>query len=495
MTSAYRISMLVIDQPGVLARISNIFGTHEVNIESITTKKFKRENTTRIRIASTAAEQQVQNLVLGLKGLMDVVEIDADALQRSPIQERIRQRADSIQVLREQKTLSKKISFWLVACSLFLTLFGTNIPASLYTLYRHEWGLTSGMITLVFAFYAFTVIPAIIIAGQLSDQIGRKKVLIPGIFFSIIGTLCFTVANGIGMLLIARLFQGLSVGILNGVAVTALTELDDKRNKKKTALICALAVTLGNAVGPILSGILGDYAPFPLRLSYYVHLLLIIPCFVGLMFLNENVRPGLRPVQLKKPYVPKRIMKPFILASITSFLAWSIISMFMSLIPANLASFTQVSSLTISGVVVALGLIAAAVNQILLKQFSLKTMITIGYVLLALGLILLTITISTKSLFLLLISAVLIGGGNGPAYAGSLALINEVSPSKIKGNIISTFFVITYLGVSIPVIGLGFLAQTLGVAGAVNTYVVIMGTLLVLIVLFGWKERKQIFTN
>ncbi|MCM3216241.1 MFS transporter [Niallia taxi] len=491
MASDYRISMLVIDQPGVLARISNLFGAHEVNIESIQTKKYKE--TTRIRIASNAEEQQVQNLIVGLQGLLDVVDIDASAIARSAFQQRLMQRTSSIQVMREQRTLSKKMSFWLVACCLFLTLFGTNIPASLYTLYRQEWGLSSGMITLVFAIYAFTVIPAIIVAGQLSDQIGRKKVLIPGILFSIIGTACFTIADGLGMLLLARLFQGLSVGILNGVAVAALTELDEKRDKKKTALICALAVTLGNAIGPILSGLLGDFAPFPLRLSYYVHLLFILPCFAALFFLNENVRPGLQPVKLKKPYVPKSMLKSFILASITSFLAWSIISMFMSLIPANLSSFTQVHSLTISGIVVALGLIAAAANQILLKQFSLRTMITIGYILLTLGLILLVITLAAKSLVLLLISAVLIGGGNGPAYAGSLALINERSPSKTKGNIVSTFFVITYLGVSLPVIGLGFLSQILGVSGAVNLYVLIIGIVMLITIMFGLKERKNIF--
>ncbi|MEM5596387.1 ACT domain-containing protein [Niallia circulans] len=177
MTSAYRISMLVNDQPGVLARISSLFGTHHVNIEDIKTKKYKREAKTRIQISSSAEEKQVQNLILGLQGLMDVVEVDADAIHQSAFQQRLLQRTNTIQTLREQKTLSKKVSYWLVACSLFLTLFGTNIPASLYSLYRVEWGLTPGMITLVFAIYAFTVIPAIVIAGQLSDQIGKRKYL------------------------------------------------------------------------------------------------------------------------------------------------------------------------------------------------------------------------------------------------------------------------------------------------------------------------------
>lgn len=181
MTSAYRISMLVNDQPGVLARISSLFGTHHVNIEDIKTKKYKREATTRIQISSSAEEKQVQNLILGLQGLMDVVEVDADAIHQSAFQQRLLQRTNTIQTLREQKTLSKKVSYWLVACSLFLTLFGTNIPASLYSLYRVEWGLTPGMITLVFAIYAFTVIPAIVIAGQLSDQL-EKESTYPGNF-------------------------------------------------------------------------------------------------------------------------------------------------------------------------------------------------------------------------------------------------------------------------------------------------------------------------
>ncbi|MGV3240786.1 ACT domain-containing protein, partial [Streptococcus hyovaginalis] len=119
MTSAYRISMLVNDQPGVLARISSLFGTHHVNIEDIKTKKYKREATTRIQISSSAEEKQVQNLILGLQGLMDVVEVDADAIHKTALQQRLLQRTNTIQIRREQKTLSKKVSYWLVACSLF----------------------------------------------------------------------------------------------------------------------------------------------------------------------------------------------------------------------------------------------------------------------------------------------------------------------------------------------------------------------------------------
>ncbi|MEM5594363.1 hypothetical protein AAHH67_26180 [Niallia circulans] len=46
---------------------------------------------------------------------------------------------------------------------------------------------------------------------------------------------------------------------------------------------------------------------------------------------------------------------------------------------------------------------------------------------------------------------------------------------------------------SLPVIGLGYLSQSFGVAGAVTTYVLIMGALLVGIAGFAWKEGKSIF--
>lgn len=482
----HSISILVKNQPGVLARVSDLFGRRGHNIDKITVAKYTESNISRMKILTTLDEGKLENVINQLENLMDVIQVKTVS---HPVPQNVLWN-------KVKKALrSQMASFWLVAYSLFITLLGTNLPAPLYALYRKQWNLSSGKITLIFAAYALVVIPTIVISGQLSDRIGRKKVLIPGVLFSIIGSISFSLSEGLGMLLLSRLFQGLSVGMLNGVAVAAMTELDTKQNRTRSAFIAAIAVTVGNALGPILSGLLGDYAPFPTKLSYIIHALLAVPSIIGLFYIHEKMKPSLSPIQLHKPHVPRDIRKPFYISSTTSFIAWSIMSLMLSIIPSYLGTLVGKSNLTISGAVIALVLGLSTLHQIMLRKQPIRTLIVIGYTLLCFGLAGMVLTIMTKSIWFLILTTVLIGLGHGPTYAGSLALINEVSPNNSRADIISTFYVVTYLGVSIPILILGFGAQWIGLTQGIEWFSGISGCMVLISLMFWLRaystKKKQ----
>ena len=52
--------------------------------------------------------------------------------------------------------------------------------------------------------------------------------------------------------------------------------------------------------------------------------------------------------------------------------------------------------------------------------------------------------------------------GQGLAYLGSLALLNQIAPPHQRGEVTSGFYIATYLGVALPVLGVGFGAQLVG---------------------------------
>ncbi len=107
------------------------------------------------------------------------------------------------------RTLSKSLAFWLVAYTLFVLLVGATIPTPLYPIYQDLFGFSSGMLTVIFAVYMVTALFSLITFGPLSDRAGRRRVLLPALGVAAMGSAVFIFAQGVGLLLVARVLQGL----------------------------------------------------------------------------------------------------------------------------------------------------------------------------------------------------------------------------------------------------------------------------------------------
>src|SRR5947199_1927134 len=68
-----------------------------------------------------------------------------------------------------------------VAYAFLVTMIGTTLPTPLYPIYQQRFGFGELMITVIFAVYAVGVIFGLILTGRLSDEIGRRPVLLFGL--------------------------------------------------------------------------------------------------------------------------------------------------------------------------------------------------------------------------------------------------------------------------------------------------------------------------
>jgi hypothetical protein len=79
---------------------------------------------------------------------------------------RIRETNDEVTGRRILMVTNKTAKpFWLVGYLLFMLMVGTNLPTPLYGVYKHQWGFSSGVLTLIFAIYALTIIPSLLLFG------------------------------------------------------------------------------------------------------------------------------------------------------------------------------------------------------------------------------------------------------------------------------------------------------------------------------------------
>src|SRR5690348_3429407 len=101
-----------------------------------------------------------------------------------------------------QQRLGTKAGFVAAAFALAVAMLGTTLPTPLYVLYQQQFGLSELMVTVIFAAYAAGVIASLVLLGRLSDQIGRRRMLLPGLVLSGLSAVCFLTTGGVALLLV-----------------------------------------------------------------------------------------------------------------------------------------------------------------------------------------------------------------------------------------------------------------------------------------------------
>jgi predicted MFS family arabinose efflux permease len=378
------------------------------------------------------------------------------------------------------RTLSKNRAFWLIAYTLFILLVGATIPTPLYLLYQDLFSFSAGVLTVVFAVYMITALFSLIFIGPLSDRVGRRRVLLPALGLTAMGSAVFLFAQDVGGLLAARVLQGLGVGAALGTAVATLTELEPTGDHRRAARVGATVAAMGLAIGPLASGAFAEYGPWPTVLVFVVHLGLLVPALLGVWAMPQTVKEATLGEASPPPQrlsVPQGIRRPFALAAVAAFGAFSVVAVYMSVGPSVTEALLGVSSPMTAGAVVFALMGTSAVGQLGFRGWPIRRAVVVGPVLLAAGLSLIVTALFQESMPLFVVGTLVSGLGHGLAFLGSQQLVDWVAPESSRGAIFSTFYVFIYLGATLPALGVGFGADVVGFMAAVVTFAIVIGTL------------------
>src|SRR3954454_8510550 len=167
---------------------------------------------------------------------------------------------------------SRDVGFGLVAYAFLVTMIGTTLPTPLYPLFEQRYSFGELTVTVVFAVYAFGVIAGLLAFGNLSDEIGRKPVLLLGLVFSAISALLFVFAEALLPIYAGRVVSGLSAGIFTGTATAALVDLAPGGRRRLASFVAVIVNLGGLGLGTLLAGLLAGHSDSALPVAFAVHL-------------------------------------------------------------------------------------------------------------------------------------------------------------------------------------------------------------------------------
>ncbi|MFJ5679307.1 MFS transporter [Streptomyces sp. NPDC093097] len=345
---------------------------------------------------------------------------------------------------------------------------GTTLPTPLYGLYRHQLGFSELTVTVVFATYALGVIAVLYGAGNLSDTTGRRPVLFAALGLSAASALCFLFEGGLPLLLLGRLLSGFAAGLFSGAATAAVLELARPGRESRAGFAATAANMGGLGCGPLLAGLLAQYGPRPLALPFLVHLLLLAVAALVTWLLPETVPHPHRPRSLRPQglVIPPAVRGVFTPAAVAAFAGFALLGLFTAVAPSFVSETLGVHNLAVSGAVVSTVFLGSTLGQSLTGRIGARTALPAGCLVLVLGLLLVGTSLAVTSLPLLVAGALCGGTGQGLAFRAGLTAVSAAAPPEHRGGTLSAFFLVAYLGISLPVVGIGALTLALGLRGA-----------------------------
>jgi hypothetical protein len=223
----------------------------------------------------------------------------------------------------------------------------------------------------------------------------------------------------------------------------------------------------GLGLGPLLAGLAVEYLPAPLHLSFAVHAVAVTGCAVLVLLAPETVEraPGarLRPLVLR---VPAEVRAVFVSAATAGFAGFAVLGLFTAISPRIVSDVLGIGNHAVAGLVASLPLGSSAVAQLGLRRLPTDRALDAGCALLAVGIGLVGFSVAEASFPALVAGAVVAGIGQGMSFSKGIAAVNARVEPGARAGVTSTYFVVIYVAISLPVVGVGAASQAWGLVPA-----------------------------
>ncbi|MFJ9543447.1 MFS transporter [Streptomyces sp. NPDC101225] len=387
--------------------------------------------------------------------------------------------------------------FWTIAAVFVTAMAFSTVPTPLYPLYQARDGFSTFTVTVVFAVYAVGVLVSLLLAGHVSDWVGRKKVLIAALVLELIAAALFLAVPSLPVLLVARLVTGLGVGMLTSTATAHLHDLHSAHrpdgSPQRFEIVSTAANIGGLGLGPLVAGLLAQYLGAPLRLPYAV---------AGAALLIGVAAVALTPETVQKPvgrpaYRPQRVSADhgdragYLAAAAAGFTSLAVFGLFTSLVPGFVGGTLHHPSRALAGLIVFVVFGAAAAAQVLTGRLSSRARRNAGLLAQAAGVAVLAVGVHTANLSVFVLAGLVAGAGAGMLFKSAVGSVAGMAAPARRGEALAGLFLVSYLGLALLPVGLGVAGRYTSTAGAMTWFTAVVLVLLAVVALLGRRARAS----
>ncbi|AQS66173.1 MFS transporter [Streptomyces pactum] len=367
---------------------------------------------------------------------------------------------------------SGRLPFALHVSILIALLAASSAPTPLYPRYQAQWQLSALDITVVFSAYALALLIALLTTGTLSDHVGRRPVLLGALAVQVASMALFATAGGLTALIGARVLQGIATGAATGAAGAALVDLGDPARPGLPALANSIAPVTGMAAGVLAATLLVRFAPVPTITVYAVLIAVFAAQAIALVLTPETVRRRPGALRSTRPHLalPPAAAHALLLNGAGVVAVWALGGFYSSLGPGFTRLISPDGPDHAGGMVFFTMTAVAAPTVYFTRRMRADVSALVGSCAVIPAAVLTLGALHLAGPVLLFAGAALAGFGFGAVSQGALRAVVDSVPAWEKGGTLASYYVLSYLAMSLPAIGAGALAAGFGLRAAALAY-------------------------
>jgi MFS family permease len=361
-----------------------------------------------------------------------------------------------------------------------LLLWASSAPSVLYPLWAARFEFSSLVQTAVYSCYPFALIVVLLVGGGISDRIGRRRTMLFGMATIAAGVVLLAFAPGLWALVLGRVLQGLGTGLALGASNASMIENEPDGDTVRASAMISVASAVGLLSGPIVTGSLVEYAPWPLHLPLSLLLVLLAGSLALLVAVRDAGGPSASPAVAQDRWRPQTISVPrdllpvYAVAALAVTASYAAGALILSLGAQMARELVETSQALVIGALLALNPIGIGTVALFGRRLRSDTAMLVGGILASIGLAGLILTAATGSLWSFFGALGLGGFGQGLLVLGGLALINIHAPGHRRGQTLSAVYLAAYVGQGLTAVVVGLLATRLDLHRAVEIFAPVM---------------------
>jgi DHA1 family tetracycline resistance protein-like MFS transporter len=170
-------------------------------------------------------------------------------------------------------------------------VLGFTIVYPLLPFYAEKFGATPLVATLLVSVYALCSLVSTPVIGRLSDQFGRRRLLLISQAGTCAGFIVLAVSGSLWMVVVGRILDGITAGNLS-IAQAYISDHTEAKDRAKAFGVIGIAFGIGFFFGPGMAGWLSQYG---LHVPFVVAACLSAASMICTFTLLEPGVPGARP--------------------------------------------------------------------------------------------------------------------------------------------------------------------------------------------------------